>query len=223
MSAIDYGALLKVNGNFINKNQNLFMECSDTGYICEEAVYNNDKIRIKGNHYVYAGDKNFLLSFYKQYLVVIHNNKVIKVIKGTDFASETYCIENFPTINIEHLDKNLYADIDELKSWEETIKEDWIDTTGKEKLNELYKGKQYYKQYLKLCKQQTRKRRNPPSCCKYRTQRWKASWEYQNNSYEVIYGYGVDPNERVWNEIKFDYNFTDIEREIINKWFKKDK
>ena len=37
MSMIDYGALLKVDNIFVNKNKDLFMKCSDTGYMCEYA------------------------------------------------------------------------------------------------------------------------------------------------------------------------------------------
>ena len=73
MSAIDYGALLRVNGKFINKNDDLFSYCSDTGYVCDKATYYSDyekkeiEIDIMGNYYVYAGDENFLLCFYKGY------------------------------------------------------------------------------------------------------------------------------------------------------------
>ena len=60
MSAIDYGALLRVNGKFINKNDDLFSYCSDTGYVCDKATYYSDyekkeiEIDIMGNYYVYA-------------------------------------------------------------------------------------------------------------------------------------------------------------------------
>ena len=33
MAMIDYGAMLRVDGKFINKNCDLFMEQSDTGYV----------------------------------------------------------------------------------------------------------------------------------------------------------------------------------------------
>lgn len=51
-----------------------------------------------------------------------------------------------------------------------------------------------------------------------------ATWEYKGKKYEVIFGEGIDPNEDVWNNIKYDrYGFTDAERQIIDRWFEEDK
>ena len=55
---------------------------------------------------------------------------------------------------------------------------------------------------------------------KTRSSRWLATWDYNGNHYEVIFGYGIDPNKDVWNRIKLDsYDFSDVERQIIDGWF----
>lgn len=225
MAMIDYGAILKVNGKFINKNnEDLFMKCSDTGYVCKKASYNYDgkeyEIDIDGNFFVYAGDENFLLCFYKSTAYAIHNNKVVKSIGNNPFLSETFYIDNLPSVTIEHLDKNTYIEpIESLKTWENYVKENWIGATGKEKLSELENGYKEYKWFQKRLKYIGRCNRRKDGY-KYKTQRWKATWDYNGNKYEVIFGYGIDSNEKVWNDIKFDYyGFTDIEREVIDKWF----
>lgn len=225
MAMIDYGAILKVNGKFINKN-NLFMDSSDTGYICEKALYNYDgkehEIDIDGNFFVYAGDKNFLLCFYKSMVYVIHNNKVIRSIWNDTFLSETFYFDNFPSVTIEHLDKNTYSKkIESIGTWEDYVKENWIGATGKEKLSELKNGRKHYKWFHKRLKQIGRYNKRKEEY-KYKTQRWKATWEYNGNKYEVIFGYGIDSNEEVWNNCKYDYGFTDIEVKIIDKWFEEE-
>lgn len=225
MSMIDYGALLRINGEFINKNLGLFMNYSDTGYMCKKALYNYDskeyEIDIDGNYFVYAGDENFFLCFYKGLAYIIHKNKVIKSIWNNSFLSETFYFDALPSITIEHLDKNIYIEqIESLGTWENYVKENWIGATGKEKISELENGRRNYKWFHKRLKQISRQRKNPRYWIKYKTSRWKATWDYNGNHYEVIYGYGIDPNEKVWNDIKFDhYEFTDVEREIIDEWF----
>ena len=49
MSMIDYGALLRVDGKFINKNCGLFMNASNTGYVCKRAINNDGKEYVIGN------------------------------------------------------------------------------------------------------------------------------------------------------------------------------
>ena len=205
MAFIDYGALLKVNGKFINKNEDdIFMKCSDTGYICDKANYTTPdgitkEININGNFYAYAGDENFLLCFYKNYFCVIHNNEIIKIINGTHFISETYYIDNFPTIKIEHLDKNIYY---------------YMSPFYEEMEDPLFKVVEALEDETKINK--LSKKYGMP----YRTDRWKVTWNYNNNHYEVIFGYGIDSDEEVWNSIKYDnYDFTDVERNIIDGWF----
>ena len=52
---------------------------------------------------------------------------------------------------------------------------------------------------------------------KSRNYRFKAKWKYKNNSYEVIYGYGIDTN--LTKEIMEDYEFSDIEKSQMGEWF----
>lgn len=209
MAFIDYGSLLRVNGKFINKNKNLFMDCSDTGYVCDKATYFDDKSKeiitthINGNFYVYAGDENFMLCFYKGYFYVIHNNKIICSISNSYFISETIYFDGLPTIKVEHLDKELRNEYpDKLDDWDRAFYYDHFGIKkGQLKINRVLKK---YKNVV----------------WKTRSSRWLATWDYNGNHYEVIFGYGIDPNEDVWNRIKFDsYDFSDIEREIIDSWF----
>lgn len=218
MAVIDYGALLKVNGEFINKNCNLFMNNSNTGYILEKAKYADtsiyDKeININGNFYVYAGDKDLLLTFYKWYLYVISNEKIIKVISDNPFISEEFYI-NGVNIKVSHLEPDIQVEVSNIVTWEDYIKENWIDATGHEKLNELKNGIREYKSFLRRVKASRRR------VYKYRTNRWITEWEHNGNKYEVIFGDGIDPNAEVWNRIKKDsYGFTEREINIINEWF----
>lgn len=65
MAMIDYGAILRVDGKIVNLDQ-MFMDCADTRYICQQAYDEKHKqtIDIQHNYFVYAGDANFLLVFY---------------------------------------------------------------------------------------------------------------------------------------------------------------
>ena len=226
---IDYGALLKVNGKFINKNGDLFMDCSDTGYICDKATYFDEyqnketEIYIAGDYYVYAGDKNFMLCFYKGLMRVISNNKQICSRWNIPFASETIYLDGFPSIHVQHLDKNIYTiPVESLGTWKDFVKQYWIGATGDEKLSDLEYGYKRFKQFRKAAKKRARYRRSPKRYDRYRTGRWLATWEYNGNHYEVIFGYGIDPDEKIWERIKFDddgYEFTDVERNIIDSWF----
>ena len=102
MAILEYGALLKINGKFINKNMDLFMDCSDTGYICEKATYYDKNIKkdrevfIDGMFYVYAGDENFMLCFSKAGFSVISHNKIIGSVVFSQFLSETFYFDGLP-------------------------------------------------------------------------------------------------------------------------------
>ena len=211
MAAIDSGALLRINGEFINKNGDLFMDCSDTGYVCDKATYFDEyqnketETDIDGNYYVYAGDENFMLCFYKGYFHVIHNNKIIHTVSYVPFISETIYLDGFPTIKVEYLDK-----IFQRKYYYKA------DESDKNYFIYCYGKKKGYLKYLRYLK------RNRGGWFKYCTDRWLATWEYNGNHYEVIFGYGIDPDEKIWERIKFDddgYEFTDVERNIIDSWF----
>lgn len=206
---VNYGAILRVNGKFINKNDDLFMKSSDTGYVCDQATYfdNESKemkpVDIMGNYYVYTGDKNFMLCFYKSYFYVISNNKIIYSCWFSRFISETIYIDGFPTIKVEHLDKELRNEYsDQLDDWDRKWYYDYYGARkGQLKINRALK--KYKKVVYKI-----------------RSSRWLATWDYNGNHYEVIFGYGIDPVEDVWNRIKFDsYDFSEVERQIIDNWF----
>lgn len=220
MAMVDYGALLRVNGKFVNKNCNLFMESSNTGYSLEKArfadvsIYDKD-VDIDGNFYVYAGDENLLLTFYKGYFYVISNEKILKVVSNVSFISETFYIDSVK-IKVSHLEPELQIERYDVETWKDYVKEHWINATGNEKLNELCNGLKEYKRFIKRSKRKAEGR----NAYKDRTQRWLAQWEHNGDMYEVIFGYGIDPNEEVWNDIKHSsYGFTKREVEIIDEWF----
>lgn len=206
---VDYGAILRVNGKFINKNDDLFMKSSETGYVCDKATYFNNEskemetVNINGNYYVYAGDENFMLCFYKRYFYVISNNKIIYAFWFSPFISETIYLGGFPSIKVEHLDKELREEYpDQLDDWDRKWHYNYYGARkGQLKINRALK--KYKKVVYKI-----------------RSSRWLATWEYNGKKYEVIFGSGIDPNEKVWNNIKYDsFGFTDVERKIIDNWF----
>lgn len=220
MAMIDYGALLRVDGKFINKNSELFMNSSDTGYICERADYNGESIPINGDYFVYAGDEQCLLVFYKSSFRVIVNKTIVVSEWALNFGSQTYKIDGVTDLKVSHLDPQLYVKpVEQLGLWEDYVKENWKDATGKEKLSELSNGYREYRRFIKRAKHNSRVNRNG-GCYRYRTCRYFAEWNHNNRKYEVIFGYGIDPNEDVWNGIKYEgYGFTDTERKIIDEWF----
>lgn len=208
-----------MNGKFVNKNCGLFMDASNTGYILEKARYEDisiyDKdVDINGNFYVYAGDKDLLLTFYKGFFYVISNGLIFKTVSNSPFIAETLYVSG-AKIKISHLDPDLKIYKDDVETWEEYVKENW-NATGKEKFYELKNGKQKYKDFIRRVKRRATNR----AIAKERTQRWLAQWEHNGNKYEVIFGYGVDPCGDVWNDIKYDsYGFTEKEIVIIDGWF----
>lgn len=220
MAMIDYGALLRVNGEFVNKNKFLFMEASNTGYVLEKARYSDisiyDKdVDIDGNFYVCAGDKDLLLTFYKGFFYVISNGLILEAIINVPFISDTSYVGDVG-IKVSHLEPDLQIEEnDDRWTWKEHVKRNWINTTGEEKLCDLVGGKREYQMFLKYIKRSSRRK-----AYKHRTQRWIAEWEHNGYKYEVIFGYGIDPIKNVWDEIKNDsYGFTDREIEVIDKWF----
>lgn len=59
----------------------------------------------------------------------------------------------------------------------------------------------------------------------YTLSSWRniVQFELNGHTYEVIFGYGIDPSEKVWGSIKDEhYEFTDLERQIIDSWFKEE-
>lgn len=185
MAMIDYGALLRVNKKFINKNKNLFMDSSNTGYILDKAKYVNTckDVDINGNFYVYAGDKDLLLTFYKGIFYVISNGLILKTESNVPFISETFYIGN-AKIKVSYLEPEIQIELDDVVTWREYVRENWRGATGNEKLCELENGLQQYKIFLRQIKRKALKR----DVYKYRTNRWIAEWEHNGDNYEVIFG-----------------------------------
>lgn len=216
MAMIDYGALLRVDGNFINKDKDMFMEASDTGYICEKATYpSGNEYDINGNYFVYAGDKNFLVVFYKGSFKVISNEKILLSKWDVPFNSETFFFDGLPNLKVSRLSK--YYEYEKLESWgtwQDFVREYWWGATGNEKPSELEGGTRAYKRYKKNLKRVARSKGY-----KTRPYRFIAEWDYNGHHYEVIFGYGIENVESVWNDIKDVYDFRQDEIEIIDGWF----
>lgn len=209
MLITDYGALLRVDGKFINKNHDVFDEFSDTGYICDKAFYPkyNQEYDIKGNFFVYAGDENFLVCFRKTGFIVISKEKILLWEYCYPFLKETLYFDGLPNITIEQLEKgkvHFYCTVDPFH------KDICIYNYGKKK---------GILKYHRIIKKIAKNRK----LYFYYTRRFLVSWNYNGKKYEVIFGFGINPNKEVWdNDDRELYDFTDKEREIIDNWFEGD-
>lgn len=204
MACVDYGALLKVDGVFLNKNKDLFDEVSDTGYIPEKALYEEKYLDIKGNFFVYAGDEELLLAFYKRQIAIISHGKVLSILWNHPFISEEIQVGS-SRVKISRLEP-------QLRDWE--INHDpvyYYLAKGKRKRRLLH-----ILRYRARNNKGNRYRNNIYKCD---TQRYVAEWEHAGKKYEVIFGYGIDPDEEVYNNIKNDYGYTKKEIEILDRWF----
>ena len=206
MACVDYGALLKVDGVFLNKNKDLFDETSDTGYIPEKALYNGEYLDIKGNFFVYAGDEELLLAFYKKQIAIISHEKILSILWNHPFISEEIQIGN-SKVKISRLEP-------QLQDW------DWK-TDHDPVYYYLAKGKRKRRLlHILRCRARNNKdNRYRKSIYKCDTQRYVAEWEHAGKKYEVIFGYGIDPDEEVYNNIKNDYRYTKKEMKILDRWF----
>ena len=214
----DYGAILRVDGKFINKDKGLFMQASDTGYVCKKALHKDRKeYDIDGNYFVYAGDKDFLVVFYKGTYKVISNEKVIHYGWNVCGDSETFYLDNLPNLKVSVLSKKYEL---RLFDWldEESIREDYkwyIERKGK-KFADRWLRRRYKAKYMTT-------RGHGGFAWNTRPYRFLAEWDYNGHHYEVIYGMGIDPNEKVWNDIKNEYyKFRKDEIELIDSWFNGD-
>ena len=126
MATINYGALLKVNGVFLNKDKDLFMDASNTGYVLEKARYADESIYdkevdIQGNFYVYVGDEDFMLTFYKGYFYIISHGLIIGQLSYSPFISETLHIADID-IHVEHLDSDYKVETYSIGLWKDFVK-----------------------------------------------------------------------------------------------------
>ena len=221
MAMVNYGALLRVDGKLINKNQDMFMTTSDTGYVAKNILDDDGEAKdIDGNFFAYAGDEHFCIAFYKGLYKVISDGKVIYTNWGMPFNSETHLFPNLPTLKVSRLSK--YYEVEKMDSWgnwKDYVREHWEDTTGDEPLSELAGGTKAYKRFRKHAKRVNYVNTHG-GLYKSRPYRFLAEWDYNGHHYEVIFGYGIDNDETVWNEIKHRaYSFRPEEIKLIDSWF----
>lgn len=213
MAMIDYGAILRVDGKIVNHE--MFMEVSDTGYKPPEKVWYpkyNDYDSVAGEYFVYAGDEDFLVCFYKSELFAVSKGEVVFSRWGNYFNSiteETFFLNNLPTITIAHLDKQMhYDDYLDLDEYDRKM----IDDDRKNN------RKHHIRRWQRISKRIWRTRKE--SWRYDYSHRFIATWEHKGRKYECIYGFGIDPNREVWDDIKYNsYDFSDNERDIIDMWF----
>lgn len=202
MAMIDYGALLRIDGEFVNRDSDLFMDAPE--WVPEFAQYPLPDLpyytaTIRGNFYVYAGDTDFFLCFYKCYFYVVKDGKIIAAPYAPQAKSQVFYFDDIH-VKVSYLDNTKYFDR------ECFLPDDW------ERKNY---GERYCIRMAKRVHRLSKKEQN-----KWRSNRWIAEWEYGGHKYEVIYGYGVEPNKNVWDEIKHkSYGFSEKERKIIDEWF----
>lgn len=217
MAMIDYGALLRVDGKLINESE-MFMDSSDTGYMCEKAYYPNHdwEMDIYGNYFVYAGDEELLLCFYKCQCLVVSKKWVIKDTWSVPFASETFFLPNGVNLKISHLDKELKVEpLMWTTNFEEYMKDSWGDLYLEDTEREMWK---YERKWFRKMMSKSHVHKN--ISYKYRLRRYLAEWDYKGKHYEVIFGYGIDSEKECWDRIKNDgYGFSDVERKVIDEWF----
>lgn len=218
MAMIDYGALLRVDGVLVNKDKDLFMDVPD--YVCESAEYNDEQLEIAGQYFVYAGDEHFFIAFYKTFVTIVSDKKVLKILNPIA-QSETFFFKDYPTIKVSHLDKNWYSEKFKIQPWREFVRETWENATGNEKLNQLARGKEHYISYMRWVKRLARINKLKTGW-KQQTRRYLAEWDYKGKHYEVIFGYGIDPcsDEKFRISIANTYGYTPIEKAVIDGWFK---
>lgn len=204
MAMMDYGALLRVDGVFINKNKGMFMDKSDSGYICNKVIgLDGEEMKIDGNYFVYAGDKDLMMVFYKGIFHAISDGKVINSGYNIPFLSETKYLNGLSSIKITHLSKE-----NVLEYYEKLDQDDF----------EWFKRQYGTKNGTIAFHRSLKKSRKV--AYKSLTGRWLASWGHNNKKYEVIFGYGIEPDEDVWNQIKNEsYGFKGDEIKIIDSWF----
>mgnify|MGYP000918743794 CR=1 FL=1 len=81
MAMMDYGVIAKKNGKIINND--LFTDMKDTlGFECEK---DNRGKQLNGNYFIYLGDEDFFIAFYKgMFNVFKDRNKLIDTILDID-------------------------------------------------------------------------------------------------------------------------------------------
>ena len=200
MAMIDYGAILRVDGKIINHD--MFMDVSDTGCKPADKVeINGETMNFNGDFFVYAGDEKFMVATYKTYLCVVSDGRVIwdKWPWYCNVVGETRFFDGFPSVTVRHLDPVMYPVYPgPFDPWPDDL------CTKKEADRMRFR-------YAK-------KARKP--LYKSFTNRFIATWDYDGRHYEIIYGYGIDPDKEIWDYIKnINYGFTQTEIEVIDSWF----
>lgn len=209
MAIIDYGAILLKDGVVVNTQDGLFMEKSDSGDIIGTVKYRSgEECDVERNFFVIAGDKHFCLAFYKNQMMVISDGLVFDHIYSSPFISQEFHYKNLPSIKLEYLDKSLRE-----KQYIDCYTHDEL-LDEKRYYQHRYGIKKGLRLYYRWIKRSSRK-----VLYKYRSKRYIATWNYNGHEYMIIFGYGIDNNYDVWNQIKDDdsWDFSDIEKEILEK------
>lgn len=225
MAMLDYGAILKVDG--VIQNHELFDDNYDFSYVDEKAYYPKYEIDIdiKDSFYVYGGDKDMYLCFYKTWFYVVSKGVVIDSYSpyGDAFNSITKYVwvnNKRVDIKVDIIDKEWrevrHTHLMECESWDDFVALNYGDDAVGEPISNLQNGAEYYKLWLKQC----RKIGKRPIAYKYRNNKYYATWEWNGHKYEVVFGYGIDPDIDVYKRITTNgsYNYTNVEIDFIDKF-----
>lgn len=209
----------KVNDKLIDK------ECFkiDNGYRPKYAVYRgyNEKYNIDGNYFAYLGDNDLCVCFYKCSMLILKGEKVLYSSWNHLFSSETFYVDGVK-FNVSWINKDWITHIDnDNQTWEEYIRENWRNATGKEKYYELQAGKSALRRFRRL-----RKRKNRPNKWdRNRPNKFCAKWEHNGNKYEIVFGYGIPWSKKEYLSMKKDnvfdkyYNYTKDEIKKVEEMY----
>lgn len=154
MAVVDYGAILKTNGEVKNLNNGLFMDMEEAvgfslktvkhSYTYKGKEYSRD-LDIDGNYFVYFGDKDVLFCVYKCNLLVIEN---MQTPKGFGLSSDGRKKVLNTCVNGANI-----------------------------KIKEIAEGK------------------------------FHATIQYKGNNYQVLYGYGIDTNYKMFKTLSKEHDY----------------
>lgn len=208
MAMVDYGALLRINGKLLNKNADQFMPMQKMcGFTLDKAYLENNEYKpISGNYFVYAGDEELLLCFYKYGYVIIKNGNIMHSghMRNWVFDRETFTIDNV-TFTLSILDNTI---------WKSYFGTDFDED------DRLYYYEMYGKRFgqIKINRRFKHRKRNYENC--KGSQKYLMNWSHNGKNYEVIFGYGIEPNKDVYDDIKHEYfGYTAKDIEVIDSWF----
>ena len=220
MAMIDYGAVVKINGKIVNENQ-FFMEMEQAvGWIDQPRKRYHDCDCLDDKGYSDCGECSRRKTEHHSHPTLGEWDTTISDCQGNDIyikdkldrnffayvGDEDFTIAFYKTSAvITNKNKTLYA-----RLWYGFYSEDLGDTDE-----------------TAICRKMVRrfeiKTANEIVCLKIKRigegeSKFYMRFIYKHNVYEIIYGYGIDPNKEVWNEVKHIYSTKKAIRVVDRFW-----